>query len=162
MFQETIYCSGEHSSKDVSFKKGNNFIGSNGYCSLCFTQEVDTWTSGNAEIDKVIQKSQIGDHFLQWIPYENFQDIKYIADGGYGSVYSTILKDSKKWRLNFDNQDWAYFEGEPFALKELKNSRYSISEFLKEACSLYFDYRSFEVLLLKNGLRYFFVHTFLF
>ncbi|RHZ86091.1 hypothetical protein Glove_54g40 [Diversispora epigaea] len=111
-------------------------------CKLCtkehFIQEFTTWSSGNVEIDKVIQKSQANNGFngIQWVPYDNFRDIKHIADGGYGSVYSAILKDCVKFWWNFDKQDWEYNAIRKVALKEIRDSRHDISEFFKEAKNL--------------------------
>ncbi|RHZ51617.1 hypothetical protein Glove_476g2 [Diversispora epigaea] len=59
-------------------------------------------------IRRIIQGSQINKiHNLQWIPYDNFKEIKHIADGGHGS------------------------NGMKVVLKEIKDSRFNIDEFLK-------------------------------
>ncbi|RHZ86095.1 hypothetical protein Glove_54g106 [Diversispora epigaea] len=59
-----------------------------------FIQEFGTWSSGNIEINKVIQECQTNFGYnLQWIPYDYFQDKKNIVNSGYGSVHSTILKN---------------------------------------------------------------------
>ncbi|RHZ84182.1 hypothetical protein Glove_84g133 [Diversispora epigaea] len=127
--EKIVYCPAGHSS--------NNFIYSKN-CSLCteerFIQEFKTWSSGNANIDKNIQESQTSDicYKLQWIPYDNFQNIKYIADGARGSVHSAELKKGIKWLWNFIKQDWEnHFISSEIALKEIKDSRYDIAEFLK-------------------------------
>ncbi|RHZ83585.1 hypothetical protein Glove_91g43 [Diversispora epigaea] len=103
---------------------------SRGYCKLCnkehFIQEFETWSSENVEIDKIIQEYQINHRCkLQWIPYNNFRNIKHIANGVYGPVYSAILKNGIKEHWNFNKLDWEYHSvGERVALKK-------ISEFLK-------------------------------
>ncbi|RHZ84283.1 hypothetical protein Glove_84g1 [Diversispora epigaea] len=113
-------------------------IFANGFCLPCtkekFIQEFKTWSSGNANIDKIIQESQINNKYvkLQWIPYDNFQNIKHIADGGHGSVYSTEMKNGIKWKWNFITQDWEYvLMGCKVALKEIKDSSFNIIEFFK-------------------------------
>ncbi|RHZ65765.1 hypothetical protein Glove_311g21 [Diversispora epigaea] len=115
-----------------------------GFCELCtkehFIQEFGYWSSENTEIDKVIQESQenkqLG-HSLQWIPYDNFRDIKHIADGGYGSVYSAILKNGVKIFWDYKNMKWKYnYVGNKVALKEINDSRHDISKFLKEVKNL--------------------------
>src|SRR6185295_8796595 len=91
------YCPAGHSSMDFAYSGYKNSIRSSGRCNLYtkehFIQEFKTWTSGNANIDKTIQESQINIFYdkLQWIPYDNFQNIEHIADGGYGSVNSAKL-----------------------------------------------------------------------
>src|SRR5205814_2341120 len=64
------------------------------WCQSCnskhFQQDFDKWTSGNKEIDKFIQEFQLNatcwQEILEWIPYEKFSDIKYLAKGGFGTV----------------------------------------------------------------------------
>ncbi|RHZ83915.1 hypothetical protein Glove_86g58 [Diversispora epigaea] len=108
-----------------------------GRCASCtkdhYIQEFKTWSSGNADIDEIIQDSQIKSHYskLQWIPYDNFQTIEHIADGGHGSVYSAKLENGIKKNWNFIKRDWEYvLIGNKVAFKEV-NSRYDIAELLK-------------------------------
>ncbi|RHZ84237.1 hypothetical protein Glove_84g41 [Diversispora epigaea] len=109
-----------------------------GRCSLCtrehFIQEFKTWSSGNDRIDMIIQESQINSVYgkLQWIPYVNFQNIEHIEDGGHGSVNSAKLENGIKANWNFIKQDWEFdLIGAKVALKEIKDFRYDIAEFLK-------------------------------
>src|SRR3954452_20598449 len=48
-------------------------------------------TSGNPEIDNLIYESQLKteDYFLtlEWIPYDRFQDIKSIGEGGFANIF---------------------------------------------------------------------------
>jgi hypothetical protein len=53
---------------------------------IYFQQNFINWTSGNDDIDKFIQDSQLSVHInyeileaLEWIPYDRFCDIKYIT-----------------------------------------------------------------------------------
>ncbi|RHZ44156.1 hypothetical protein Glove_756g31 [Diversispora epigaea] len=132
------YCPRGHSSEDFAYSNLQNFIYSGGHCDLCtkeyFLQEFKTWSSGNADIDKIIQESQINYKYLKlhWIPYDNLQNIEHKADGGHGSVYSAKLESGIKWNWNFIKRDWDYgLIGYEVALKEIKDSRYDIIEFLK-------------------------------
>ncbi|RHZ84005.1 hypothetical protein Glove_86g81 [Diversispora epigaea] len=132
------YCPAGHSSNDFVCPDNQNFIRSNGICDLCtkehFIQEFNTWSSENANSDRLIQESQINSIYkkLHMIPYDNFHNIKHIAEGGNGSVYSAKLENGIKWNWNFINQNWEYrLIGCKVALKEIKDSRYDIVEFLK-------------------------------
>ncbi|RHZ84193.1 hypothetical protein Glove_84g59 [Diversispora epigaea] len=132
------YCPSGHSSEDFVHSDRRNSIFSWGRCSLCtkehFIQEFKTWSSGNINIDKIIQESQTGNinRKLQWIPYDKFQNIKHIADGERGSVYSAEIENGIKCEWNFIKQDWRYdLIGVGAVLKEIKESRYSIAEFFK-------------------------------
>ncbi|CAG8508993.1 11649_t:CDS:2 [Diversispora eburnea] len=133
------YCPAGHSSEDFSRSDHRNFIRFDGICSLCsnehYIQEFKTWSSGNVNIDKIIQESQINDinnNRLHWISYDNFKNIEHIANGGHGSVYSAKLENGIKWNWNFIKQDWEYYLlGSKVALKEIKDSIFNIVEFLK-------------------------------
>ncbi|RHZ48180.1 hypothetical protein Glove_557g1 [Diversispora epigaea] len=137
--KKIVYCPAGHSSNDIVSPSYQNSILSNGNCHLCtkehFIQEFKTWSSGNADIDEIIQEFPIPIRIcemLRWIPYDNFKNIEHIADGGHGSVYSAKLKNGIKRRWNFNTQDWEYeFIGNGVALKEIKDSRFDIVEFLK-------------------------------
>src|SRR5438034_11812609 len=57
-----------------------------------FQQNFKNWTSGNDDIDKFIQDNQLSAHdfasvALEWIPYDRFHGIIYIAKGGFCKVY---------------------------------------------------------------------------
>ncbi|RHZ78841.1 hypothetical protein Glove_155g105 [Diversispora epigaea] len=137
MSQKIDYCPAGHSNNDrISIFRNN--VDPRGTCEICtkerFIQEFKTWSSGNANIDKIIQESQINSVFdkLQWFPYNNFQNINHIADGGHGSVYSAKLENGIKENWNFIKQDWEYnLMGHKVALKEIKDSRIVIVQFLK-------------------------------
>ncbi|RHZ73032.1 hypothetical protein Glove_233g21 [Diversispora epigaea] len=136
--KKIVYCPAGHSSNDIVLPSYPNLV-RNGGCDLCtkehFIQEFKTWSSGNADIDEIIQefpKNNIYDK-LHWIPYNNFQNIKHVVDGGHGSAYSAELKNGIKCYWNFINQNWVYrLIGYEVALKEIKDSRFDIVKFLKE------------------------------
>src|SRR5947209_5221776 len=56
-------------------------------------------TSGNPEIDNLIYDSQLKnkhyDENLEWIPYDRFQDIKQIGEGGFANIFSATWLDGK-------------------------------------------------------------------
>ena len=110
------------------------------WCKACnakhFQQNFEKWTSGNVDIDKFIQDTQLSAHHdynrsLEWIPYDRFYDIKYIAKGGFGKVYRAnwidgpMNKEYENWKRNNQN--------EFVALKSLDNSKNVTLEFLNEA-----------------------------
>src|SRR5215207_2409625 len=56
---------------------------------------IEGWTSGNSEIDHFIKdtiynaKSYAGNPLiLEWVPFDRFEDIKQIGEGGFAKVYS--------------------------------------------------------------------------
>src|SRR5436190_558885 len=77
-----------------------------------FQLNFDNWTSGNNDIDKFIQDKQLSTHkdlskALEWIPYDRFYDIKYLAKGGFGEVYYRAnWIDGYIYCWNNYNQNW--------------------------------------------------------
>src|SRR5829696_1443828 len=59
-------------------------------------------TSGNPEIDKLIYESQLKtkrySNNLEWIPYDRFQDIKSIGEGGFAEIFSATWLDGEPIR----------------------------------------------------------------
>src|SRR6184192_1563409 len=66
------------------------------WCKPCnakrFEENFKNWTSGNKDIDELIQQSQLNAVYhkkcLEWIPFEKFQNVTYITRGGFGKVYT--------------------------------------------------------------------------
>src|SRR5436305_8881962 len=64
------------------------------WCQPCnskhFQQNFKNWTSGNSDVDKLIQESQLNAknkyEILEWIEYDRFENIEYITKGGFGKV----------------------------------------------------------------------------
>ena len=111
------------------------------WCKACnakhFQQNFEKWSSGNVDIDKFIKDAQLSannsDKVLEWIPYDRFYDIEYIAKGGFGKVYKANWIDGFIWYWNNKNQNWERFEPNRFvALKILNNSKNVTLEFLNE------------------------------
>jgi hypothetical protein len=103
--------------------------------SIRFQLNFKNWTSGNNDIDKFIQDAQKSytNNLLEWIPYDRFYDIEYIAKGGFGTVYRAYLNDgfitdwddlNKKWKRNSNDI--------LVALKSLDNSKNIATEFINE------------------------------
>src|SRR5256885_1190797 len=75
-----------------------------------FQQNFEKWSSGNVDIDKFIQNTQLSANrsvdVIEWIPYDRFYDIEYIAKGGFGKVYRAIWIDGYIWYWDIKNQNW--------------------------------------------------------
>src|SRR5687767_5666632 len=61
------------------------------YCKICNM-------SGNRKIDNLIQEMQLkitdrNDILFEWVPYNQFDDIKEISKGNIATIYSAIWKD---------------------------------------------------------------------
>jgi hypothetical protein len=71
-----------------------------------FQQNFHSWTSDNDDIDKLIQNTQLSTHrylgkALEWIPYDKFDNIKYIADGKYKANW--IDGNIIDWNISIQN-----------------------------------------------------------
>ncbi|GES87712.1 kinase-like domain-containing protein [Rhizophagus clarus] len=111
------------------------------WCKACnakhFQENFKNWTSGSDDIDKLIQNIQlsaIDSHkVLEWIPYNKFYDIEYIAKGGFGKVYRAQWIDGYIWNWDNKNKNWKRLDPNKFvALKCLNNSENVKSEFINE------------------------------
>ena len=64
---------------------------------------IEGWTSGNSDIDNFIKdtiyKSKLSVYgyplFLEWVPFNRFEDIKQIGEGGFAKVYSAKWIDGR-------------------------------------------------------------------
>ena len=82
---------------------GCNRPNSKYWCQNCnskrFQQNFNKWTSGNELIDNFIQDAQLKarDNYqvIEWIPYNHFRNIQYLAQGGFSTVYKAIWLDGR-------------------------------------------------------------------
>src|SRR4051812_37503969 len=110
-------------------------------------------TSGNPEIDKLIHESQLKtEHYywnLEWIPYDRFQDIKSIGEGGFADIYSA------SW---LDGVPISYIEAKKrtgpktVALKKFKNSK-NMEAFINEVNQ--FKFISFIIVVVMTIFLFF-------
>ncbi|RGB39594.1 kinase-like domain-containing protein [Rhizophagus diaphanus] len=112
-------------------------------CQSCFfnhfQQNFKNWTSGNHDIDEFIQKAQLNAknkfQIVEWIEFDKFEDVEYLAKGGFGTVFKAVWKDGPASSLNSHNNQFER-EGETkVALKCLHNSQDITADFLKEVGS---------------------------
>ncbi|RIA81905.1 kinase-like domain-containing protein [Glomus cerebriforme] len=106
-----------------------------------FQQNFKNWSSGNDDIDKFIQHTQLSatvwHKVLEWIPYDRFYNIKYIAKGGFGKVYRANWIDGHIINWDDENQNWErLLPNKDVALKSLNNSKNVTLEFINENGSL--------------------------
>ncbi|PKK57708.1 hypothetical protein RhiirC2_797564, partial [Rhizophagus irregularis] len=99
-----------------------------------FQQNFGNWTSGNNDIDKFIQYSQLSAHddcerVLEWLPYNKFYNIRYIMK----DMYRANWIDGNIINWNNNNQNWKRKGQSMFAtLKRLNNPKYIILELANE------------------------------
>src|SRR5207244_4459255 len=101
---------------------------------------IEGWSSGNPDIDKFIKdtmydarhhESRSGRYdvlFLEWVPFDRFEDIKQIGEGGFAKVYSATWIDGQSVRC-YDG--WKKSNPRPMeiALKRLNGSQNISAEY---------------------------------
>jgi hypothetical protein len=99
------------------------------WCQPCQINYLKTnfvnWTSGNKLIDNFIQEMQLkieDENVLEWIPYNQFSDIKEIGKNGFDTIYSAIWENGP---LNYDRDKEEFIRkaGRKVTLKCLYNSQ---------------------------------------
>ena|SRR5581483_6876979 len=101
------------------------------WCQNCnskrFQQDFDKWTSGNELIDNFIKYTQLEathyDQVIEWIPYNKFRNIKFLAEGGFGTIDSAIWLDGIITGWDRGKQQWKRCPS-----FELKDEDYKIAE----------------------------------
>jgi hypothetical protein len=119
-----------------SLKRCENCVGEHMWCKKCLKKSFTNWTSGNIQIDNLIQETQLNinyyeDIVFEWIPYYQFDHIKKLSN----KIYTAKWKDGP---LYWSERGRVYFR-KPYknvALKYLANSQNIINEFLNEVCKL--------------------------
>ncbi|PKY26157.1 hypothetical protein RhiirB3_441368 [Rhizophagus irregularis] len=80
-----------------------------------FQQNLKNWSSGNHEVDKLIQKVQPKakdyNEILGWIEYGRFENVEFLAKGGFGTIYKAIWKDGYIRTWNSKNNQWRRKKG---------------------------------------------------
>ncbi|CAG8701787.1 4104_t:CDS:1, partial [Scutellospora calospora] len=74
------------------------FLGDQGWCKKC---TINGWTSGLHDLDKLIKKTQRKatswtDNYLEWIDFDQFEDIKEIGEGAYSVIYEATWLNGRR------------------------------------------------------------------
>jgi hypothetical protein len=94
---------------------------------IYFQRNFGNWSSGNNDIDKLIQNTQLLEHTsfrvedaIEWIPYNRFCNIKYIAENKFCADWIDRCID---YRSNY-NENWKRKNCNMFViLKSLNNPK---------------------------------------
>lgn len=113
-------------------------------CSICILQHLRSlfrsWTSGDDKLDKFIQECQtissLPRFILEWVPYEQFEEIEHFKEGGFSHIYSAIWTRGSIDDWDDENQKFIYMENQPVVLKMLKGlSGKELQKIHNEVCN---------------------------
>jgi hypothetical protein len=99
------------------------------YCEHCIRNylksKFSNWTSGNNEIDNLIQQCQMEtispDKIIEWIPYDKLQNITYLTKGGCSEIYTANWIDGRYEEWDLKEKKLKRFGEHNVALKRLEN-----------------------------------------
>ncbi|UZO13211.1 uncharacterized protein OCT59_004715 [Rhizophagus irregularis] len=155
-----------NNSKIINHKNCYNEKFKRPWCKECVPScIIEGWTSENHDIDEFI-KDTIYDSrlryidtnyyplFLEWVPYDKFEDIKQIGVGGFAKVYSATWIDGQVKYKRQDDGSWKKVNSEPIkvALKMLNGSQNMSDEYLNELKTHWKLNKSYKSLLTFYGM----------
>jgi hypothetical protein len=116
------------------------------YCEYCIRNYLKTkfsnWTSGNDDIDNLIQKCQMvtvrPSGIIEWIPFNNLQDIKYLTKGGFSEIYIARWIGGKYKVWNSEKQQLERSgKNMSVILKKLENIENTDQHWFEEVCKIF-------------------------
>ncbi|POG59158.1 kinase-like domain-containing protein [Rhizophagus irregularis DAOM 181602=DAOM 197198] len=113
------------------------------HCEYCVQNYLkarfSNWTSGNNDIDNLIQKCQLvtlsPGMIVEWIPYDNLQNIKHLTKGGFSDIYTANWIDGYYIEWDTKKQQLIRFGTQFVVLKELVNVEGASQIWFEEAKS---------------------------
>ncbi|PKC66201.1 hypothetical protein RhiirA1_460048 [Rhizophagus irregularis] len=99
------------------------------YCEYCVKNYLKAnflnWTSVNYDIDNLIQKCQLEtlspNKIIEWIPYNNLKNIKYLTKGGFSEIFTADWIDGYFYKWNTVKQQLKRIGTHKVILKKLEN-----------------------------------------
>src|SRR5437588_5440727 len=110
------------------------------YCEWCISLHLqslfNTWTSGNKIIDDFIHQCQIlsslPTQILEWIPFDQFKEVKKLTEGGFSSIYTAEWTRGYLCDYDESKKEFIYFGSQYVILKNLNNSSNPEKSFFNE------------------------------
>src|SRR5437588_11588684 len=110
------------------------------FCEKCISLHLqslfNTWTSGNKIIDDFIHQCQIlsslPKHILEWIPFDQFEEVEKLTEGGFSSIYTAICTRGYLCDYDESKKEFIYFGSQYVILKNLNNSSNPEKSFFNE------------------------------
>ena len=114
------------------------------YCEYCVRNYLkanfSNWTSGNDDIDNLIQKCQMKTldpaGIVEWIPYSNLRNIKYLTKGGCSEIYTADWINGRYEEWDSKEQRLKRLGTFKVILKRLENVENADQRWFEEVCNL--------------------------
>src|ERR1044072_5419613 len=95
-------------------------------CRICYKSNTLYKPSENKVVDEFIRYTQINSFLeqarMEFVPYDQFKDIEFIAEGGFSKVYKAVWSNGHI--KNWDNKNLNFRRSRlTVALKKLNNSK---------------------------------------
>jgi hypothetical protein len=99
------------------------------YCEHCVRNYLkanfSNWTSGNNDIDNLIQQCQMETtapiRIVEWIPYNKLQNIEYLTKGGCSEIYTADWIDGRYDEWDSEEKKLVRYGEHDVILKKLEN-----------------------------------------
>jgi hypothetical protein len=114
------------------------------FCEYCVRNYLkanfSNWTSNNVEVDNLIRKCQMEslgpDYIIEWIPYNNLQNIKYLTEGGISKIYRADWIGGNYDEWDTEKNQLKRFGTFEVILKSLENVESASHSWFEEVCNL--------------------------
>jgi hypothetical protein len=114
------------------------------YCEYCVRNYLkinfSNWTSGNNDIDNLIKNCQMvtlhPQMIIEWIPFNNLQNVKHLTRGGFAEIYTASWIDGRYNEWDSKEQKLIRFGRLQVVLKELGNVENASKNWFEEVCNL--------------------------
>ncbi|RIA98825.1 kinase-like domain-containing protein [Glomus cerebriforme] len=117
-------------------KKRTTLDDSHQICHVCYKTKTLFKPSGNKVIDDFIRHSQINyvkeDGKMEFVPYDQFKNIEFIAEGGFSKIFKATWIDGPKNNWSKKKQSYSREQNYAVVLKKLNNSKDIKSKDLNE------------------------------
>ncbi|RGB29343.1 kinase-like domain-containing protein [Rhizophagus diaphanus] len=113
------------------------------YCEYCvrnyLKESFSNWTSGNYDIDNLIQRCQLEtlrpNVIVEWIPYNDFRNIYYLTKGGFSEIYTAVWINGGYEEWDSEKKQLIRFGSQKVVLKGLENVESANQSWFEEAKS---------------------------
>ena len=102
-------------------------------CHVCYKMKKTFKPSGNKIIDDFIRHTQINlvknEGKMEFVPYEQFKNVEFIAEGGFSKIYKATWIDGP---IDWNSEDLSRDPNYTVVLKKLNNSKNITTKELNE------------------------------